>query len=175
MAQINQEFDSAPMGARLVAKLAIVLVALAGGVAAMIVAQRASRGAPAAARGAAVIAPLVGLAVVLPLYFVERSRVSRFRIDGDTLVLGRKRYPLAGLAEIGRDPLVLRWAFRIRGNGGVGAIRGRYWSRRVGKFEAFMTDPEKAVVLRWPGQVVVVSPNDPDFFIYCARAAAGLR
>src|SRR5271169_223222 len=154
MAPVNQEFDSAPMGGRGVAKLAIVLFSLAGAVAATVVSQRAAHAMPPMARAAALLAPLAGLAVFLPLYFFERSRVSRFRIDGDCLVLCRKRYPLAGLSEIGRDPQVLRWAFRVRGNGGVGAIRGRYWSRRVGKFDAFMTDPEKAVVLRWPNQIV---------------------
>jgi len=175
MAIVSQEFESAPLGGLAVAKVAIVLLALAGAATAAFVAQRAAHGMPASARVATLLAPVAGLAVVLPLYFVERSRVSRFRIDENCLVLGRKRYPLAGLAEVVRDPQVLRRAVRIRGNGGVGAIRGRYWSRRVGKFEAFMTDPEKAVVLRWSDQIVAVSPNDPDFFIYSARAAAGLK
>jgi Bacterial PH domain len=175
MASVNQEFESAPMGGAVVAKLAIVLIALAGAVAATAIAQRTAHGMPAAARAATLLAPFAGFALVLALHFVERSRVSRFRIDENCLVLGGKRYPLAGLSAIDRDREILRRAVRIRGNGGIGAIRGRYWSRRVGKFEAFMTDPEKAVVLRWPNQIVAVSPNDPDFFIYSARAAAGLK
>ena len=69
----------------------------------------------------------------------------------------------------------MRWAIRIRGNGGLGAIRGRYWSKRLGKFDAFLTGSENAVVLRWPDKVVAVSPADTEFFIYSARAAAGLK
>jgi hypothetical protein len=38
-----------------------------------------------------------------------------------------------------------------------------------------MTDSDHAVVLRWPDKVVAVSPADTEFFIYSARAAAGLR
>ncbi len=74
-----------------------------------------------------------------------------------------------------RDPDILKWAFRTGGNGGLGAIHGRFWSKRVGKFEAFMTDPEKAVVLRWPGRTVAVSPQDPEFFIFTVRKASGLK
>ena len=57
----------------------------------------------------------------------------------------------------------------------MASIRGRYWSKQSGKFDAFMTDPEKAVVLRWPDRLVAVSPADPEFFILCARSAAGLK
>ena len=175
MAAVTHEFESAPAGGRMIGKLVVVLLALAGAMAAVIAVQRASGGMPAAARAVSILAPAVALAVMIPMYFLERSRIARFTIEDGCLVLGRRRYPLAGLTEAARDPHVLSWAFRIRGNGGLGAIRGQYWSRRIGKFEAFMTDPAKAVILRWPDRTVAVSPDDPEFFLYCVRSATGVR
>jgi len=105
--------------------------------------------------------------------FNQMARIGAYTLRQE--LAGRKRYPLEGLVDVARDPGILRWAFKIAGNDGLGAIRGRYWSKRVGKFDAFLTDPEKAVVLRWPGRVVAVSPEDPEFFIMCARSAAGLK
>jgi hypothetical protein len=121
------------------------------------------------------LAPLLGLVFVVPTFLFERSRVSQFRIEDNVLVLGRKSYPLQGLTEAVRDPKVLCRAIRRFGNGGLGSIRGRFWSRRLGKFEAFLTDTEKAVLLKWPDKIVAVSPADPEFFIYSARSAAGLK
>jgi hypothetical protein len=74
-----------------------------------------------------------------------------------------------------RDREVLHRARKIWGNGGLGAIRGRFKSKRIGKFDAFLTDTDHAVVLRWPDKTVAVSPADPEFFILIARSAAGLR
>ena len=177
MESVSQGFESAPPGRRLVATatfvMAIVLVAI---VAEVFIAFRVMPAkSPHLDRVVVTLAPLSVLLIGLPVFFVQRAQVARFRIEDSCLVLGRKRYPLAGLADISRDPEILRWAVRTRGNGGLGAIRGRYWSKRVGKFEAFMTDPEKAVVLRWPDRVVAVSPADQEFFILCAKSAAGLR
>jgi hypothetical protein len=180
MATVNQEFLSAPMGRRVVGAMIFGLaVALAGAAVSIAVSLRAlaphSAHSTQAARTLAPLAPLVGLVVIVPVFLVQRSKIARFRIEENSLVLGKKRYPLEGLVSVDRDPDILRWAFRVRGNGGIGAIQGRYWSRRVGKFDAFMTDAENAVVLRWPGQVVAVSPSDTEFFIHCVRSAAGLR
>ncbi len=177
MAMVNQEFESAPMGRLVIARTAAILaVVFAAMIANMVVMFRVLPGrAPRKGLAVGAVAPLVVLVVVVPLFHVERSKTARFRIDENCLVLGSRRYPLAGLAAIGRDPEILRWAIRTRGSGGIGAIRGRYWSKQSGKFEAFMTDPEKAVVLRWPDRLVAVSPADPEFFILCARSAAGLK
>ena len=177
MTTVNQEFLSAPMGRRVINAmifgLAVMLVAFAAGVGSAL--KALSWHSTTEVTVLALLAPFVGLGVALPIFFFQRSRVARFRIEENCLVLGKKRFPLEGLTGIVRDPEILRWAFRVRGNGGLGAIQGRYWSRRVGKFDAFMTGTENAVVLRWPDRVVAVSPSDPEFFIHCARTAAGLK
>jgi hypothetical protein len=177
MRPVNQEFQSAPAGWRIVGTVVFIFASIFAAIGIDIAFAFNALHAHSSPkdRAALVLAPLVGLLIVLPVFFFQRSRVARFRIEENCLVVGRKRYPLEGLADAARDPKIMSWAFKIAGNDGLGAIRGRYWSKRVGKFEAFLTDPEKAVVLRWPGRTVAVSPEDPEFFIMCAKSAAGLK
>jgi Bacterial PH domain len=120
-------------------------------------------------------AALISIGVLSAKFLYERSTTSHFAIEDNVLVLGRKRYPLAGLTEVSEAPDVMSWAFRVSGNGGLGSIRGKYWSKRRGKFHAFLTDTANAVLLRWPSAAVAVSPADPEFFIHTVRKAAELR
>jgi len=177
MATINQTFHSAPLGRRVILPLvAVALIALGALVFNLLAGFGViAPGAPLAPRILACLVPLVGLLAVVPVFLFEKSRTATFRIDDNTLVLGRKRHALEGLLSAEPDPKALARAVRIWGNGGLGAIRGRFWSRRLGTFHAFLTDTDHAVVLRWPGKTVVVSPSDPQFFIHTAREAAGLR
>jgi hypothetical protein len=175
MATVGKEFQSAPMGRRVVCTMIFVFSVIAAGAAVSIALVFNAPRMSASSRSVSVLVPLLMVFVAVPIFLYERSRITGFRLEEDCLVLGRKRYPLEGLVGIARDPEILRWAFRLCGNGGLGSIRGRYWSRRVGKFYAFLTDPEKAVVLRWPDKTVVVSPEDPEFFIYSVRSATGLK
>jgi PH (Pleckstrin Homology) domain-containing protein len=130
---------------------------------------------PMSARILQALAPTIPIAVFVVSLLWERSRSAQVSIEDDVLVFRKKRYPLQGLTAVARDPDVLSQARRRCGNSGLGCIRGNFKSKRLGKFEAFLTDPENAVVLTWPDKVVAVSPADPEFFIYSARAAAGLR
>jgi len=127
---------------------------------------------PAVTRAVMAGTPLITLMAVVPIFLLERTRTARFKIEDDVLVLGSKKYPLPGLVSVERDPQVMSWAVKLMGNGGLGAIRGTFRSKRLGKFYAFLTDPDMAVVLRWPDSVVAVSPADPEFFILSARSAA---
>jgi hypothetical protein len=181
MATVNQSFQSAPMGRRIVAttilSLAVIFVMFVANLA--IAARMLPMHSAAKAGGIVALAPpavlLVVMLVGISAFFFERSRVSQFRIEENCLVLGRKRFPLGGLAGVARDDAVLHRAIKVWGNGGLGSVRGSFRSKRLGKFYAFMTDAEKAVVLRWPDKVVAVSPVDPEFFIFTVRSAAGLR
>jgi hypothetical protein len=121
------------------------------------------------------LGPLIPIAFFLASYLRERSMGSQISIEDNTLVLRKKRFALEGLTAAVRDPEVLRGARKRVGNSGLGSIRGKFTSKRLGKFEAFLTDPASAVVLTWPDKVVAVSPSDPEFFVYSARSAAGLR
>jgi hypothetical protein len=177
MATVNQVFPSAPMGRRVIAPLILVSAIMFAAVAvnSLLVVRKMPANTPFAARTAVSLAPLVALPILFAVFAFERSRTSHFRIEENCLVLGRKRFPLEGLVAAGRDPDIMRWAVKKCGNGGLGSIRGRFWSKRVGSFYAFLTGTENAVVLRWPDKVVAVSPADTEFFIYSARSAAGLK
>jgi hypothetical protein len=135
-------------------------------------------------------APAVAIVVGVPAFLVERSRVATFRIDENVLVLGKQKYPLEGLTSVDRDPDVLRGArrtladgitaFHLLGgkwniSGKFSSIQGTFKTKKLGKFYAFLTGTENAVVLRWTDKAVAVSPADPEFFIYLVRSGAGLR
>jgi hypothetical protein len=177
MATVFQEFQSAPMGRRVWRVTGFAFLSYAVLVAFYLVfaSRWRAMNTEMAVHWITTLAPLLGPVLTAPFFFFERTKVSRFSIADNNLVLGKKSYPLAGLVSAERDPKIMCWAFKKYGNDGLGAIRGRFWSKRVGKFEAFLTGTENAVVLRWPDRVVAVSPADPEFFITCARSAAGLR
>lgn len=177
MPNVNQVFPSAPMGRRVliasVLAIGALLVFLAFDICFVLIKMPPQ--AASNARMMQIFLPILPLLVISVFFLSERARISRFSIEEDVLVLGKKRFPLKGLLEATRDPHVMRWAIRKFGNSGLGSIRGRFWSKRLGNFYAFLTGTENAVVLRWPDKVVAVSPADTEFFIYTARAAAGLK
>jgi hypothetical protein len=100
--------------------------------------------------------------------------VRRYRLRGDELVVERAwltvRLPLAGLTAVEPDREALRGAWKIMGNDGLGAYAGRFRSKKLGKFRAYVSDPDCAVVLRWPDRCFVVSPAQPGEFIDAVRA-----
>lgn len=116
-------------------------------------------------------APALGLPIVVPVMLL--SRVKSYRLVGDELHavrLGRiKRIPLAALRSIEADPQAMERAWKTWGNDGLGAITGRFRSRRLGRFDALLTDAAQAVVLRWPERTLVVSPDRPAFFVTSVR------
>jgi hypothetical protein len=176
MATVNQAFQSAPMGRRvyfsIVFAVGIFLVIFCAN---FYVAFHKMLHAPVGVRTMLALAPLLPLLILVATFQFERTKTAQFRIEDNVLVLGKKRFPLQGVVNVEKDPRVLCRAIRFFGNGGIGAIRGKFWSKRLGRFEAFLTDTENAVLLRWPDKIVAVSPADPEFFIYSAREAAGLK
>jgi hypothetical protein len=177
MTTVNQVFQQAPAGRRIfystMFAFAVLLVVLVANFYFSEI-RYDTRAAPGA-RLIRALAPLIAPIFVVPMFLFERSRISRFSIEENVLVLGKKRYPLQGLLEVAPDTRILSGAIKKFGNDGLGAIRGSYWSRRLGSFYAFLTDTQKALVLRWPDKTVAVSPADPEFFIYSVRAASGLE
>ena len=51
---------------------------------------------------------------------------------------------------------------RLCGIGGLFVFCGLFWSRKLGRYRAYITDPRRAVVLRFGNKVVVVTPDEPD-------------
>jgi len=62
----------------------------------------------------------------------------------------------------------------MNGNNGLGAIVGRFRSKRLGASRVFLTDAEHAVVMRWPDRCLVISPDQHSYFVEAVRKRAGL-
>lgn len=121
---------------------------------------------------------LVGLPVlvlVATLPFMVRGYLLTARQIEVQRLGWRTRLPLAGLVAVTGQPEGLRGSMRLFGNGGVCAVTGWYWNRRIGRFRAYITDPARAVLLRYrDGRQVVLSPHDVQHFIVRVKTLAGL-
>jgi hypothetical protein len=124
-----------------------------------------------AERLAAVAGPLLLLLSTLPFmvrgYVLTERDIEVRRLGWSTML------PLAGLVAVTGEPQGMRGSLRLFGNGGLFAINGWFWNRRIGRFHAYATDPERAVLLRYQdGRKVVLTPHDVQHFIVRVRALA---
>lgn len=129
--------------------------------------------------GHTVALAVMGLIVVALLASWFVSRIRNLTLTGQTLSIKltfwTARFDLAGLRSVEADANALKGSLRTFGNGGVGAFHGYFWSKRMGKFHAYVTDPSRAVVLRWVDKCVVVSPEDAQQFVEAAREVREAR
>jgi len=175
MAGVTATFPTAPRDRRVyIALFVSVFAGLVGVVAGVYTASLPTAHKHNASLAVVLITPAATALIGIILGIREAGTTAQFQIEDDVLVLDRKRFPLTGATEVVRDPLVLKGACRIWGNRGLLAFRGQYRSKRLGRFYAFLTSADHAVVVRWPDRAVAVSPADPEFFMYSARKAAGL-
>lgn len=119
-------------------------------------------------------APLVilcgGLLFMVRGYVLTPSCIEVRRLGWST------RLPLAGLESVAGEPQALQGSLRLFGNGGLFAISGWFWNRRIGRFRAYATDPQRAVLLRYrDGAKVILTPHDVQHFIVRLRALADVR
>jgi hypothetical protein len=77
--------------------------------------------------------------------------------------------PLATLKSIEGNVDAMHGSLRLFGNGGLFSISGFFWNRQLKLYRAYATDPARAVVLRYPKRIVVITPHDPQHFIMRAR------
>lgn len=78
--------------------------------------------------------------------------------------------PLQGLQSVSGDATAMRGSLRVMANGGLFSFSGEFWNRKLGRYRALVTDPDRAVVLRYPRRVIVITPHDPQQFIMRARS-----
>ena len=124
-------------------------------------------------RLAMVALPLVVLLSALPFavlgYVLTETHIEVRRLGWSTVL------PLAGLVTVTGEPEGFRGSVRVFGNGGLFAITGWFWNRRIGRFRAYATDPSRTVLLRYQdGRNLVVTPNDVQHFIVRVRTLARL-
>lgn len=67
---------------------------------------------------------------------------------------------LDGLQKIQIAPDLMKCSLRLFGNGGLFSITGLYQNHRLGRYRAFVTNPQYAVALFLPDRILVVSPAD---------------
>jgi len=81
-------------------------------------------------------------------------------------------YSLAELKSATFEPLALSFSLRLFGNGGLFAITGYFRDSKLGMYRAYVTDPQRCVVLVFTNRVIVISPEPPKDFIQEAQAEA---
>jgi hypothetical protein len=79
-------------------------------------------------------------------------------------LLWRTRLPLHGLESVRCDPDAMRGSLRLFGNGGLFSFTGLYRNSTLGSYRAFVTDPRRCVILRFPARTIVLSPAEPETF-----------
>jgi hypothetical protein len=103
-------------------------------------------------------------------YVLTETHIEIRRLGWSTVL------PLAGLVTVTGEPEGLRGSLRLFGNGGLFAISGWFWNRRMGRFRAYATDPGRVVLLRYrDGKKVVVTPHDVQHFIVRVRTLAKIN
>jgi hypothetical protein len=120
-------------------------------------------------------------AALLPLALVLGAALFTIRgytIERDSILVHRllwaTRLPRTGLQSATYDPALISGGMRIFGNGGFFSFTGFFRNKQLGTYRAYITDPARAVVLKYGDRVVVVSPGDPDKFassVMIGRAA----
>jgi hypothetical protein len=119
--------------------------------------------------GAPLAVLLGSLVFMVRGYVLTESQIEVRRLGWSTVL------PFTGLAAVNGEPQGLRGSLRLFGNGGLFAISGWFWNRRIGLFRAYATDPERAVLLRYrDGAKVVVTPHDVQHFIVRVRNLANI-
>jgi len=92
-----------------------------------------------------------------------------YSITPDAILVHRlfwaTRLPRAGLQSARVDPKAMRRSIRTCGNGGFFSISGFYWNKSLGSYRAFVTDPRRAVILKYTRRTVVMSPEPPEEFV----------
>lgn len=95
--------------------------------------------------------------------------VRGYTIAPDAILVHRllwsTRLPLEGLQSASFEPNVMCKSIRTCGNGGFFSFTGFYWNKTLRSYRAFVTDPRRTVVLRYPRRTVVVSPDKPEEFV----------
>lgn len=114
-------------------------------------------------------APSVYLVSIwLPLAILALAALFAVRgyiIEGDQLLVVRPlwqtRLTLRGLEEAEADAEAMKGSIRTFGNGGLFGFIGLFRNTKIGRYRAFVTDPAKCVVLRFPERTLVISPDNP--------------
>ena len=101
--------------------------------------------------------------------------VNGFSLKNGQLLVHRlgwaTKVDLVRLSGFEINPHAMMGSIRLFGNGGLFCIIGFYRNGVLGRYQAYVTDPAKAVVLEFGDRKLVVSPDDPQAFVEALRHA----
>jgi hypothetical protein len=106
-----------------------------------------------------------GLLILTGLVFSIRG----YTIDENKLIIHRlgwvTEFLLTDFIKATINPNAMRGSVRVFGIGGFFGYSGKFSNNHLGRFRAYVTDPGRCVVLKFKGEVVVISPENPDEFL----------
>lgn len=85
------------------------------------------------------------------------------------------RLDLDGLRAVEADPGAMLGSVRTFGNGGLFCFAGWFRNTQLGPYQAYATDPWRAVVLHLSQGTVVISPDDPRRLVKLLRLMGELE
>ena len=119
------------------------------------------------------ITAVVDIAViaVAALFLIRGYRLDERGLHVERL-LWADRIPLTTLRRAWPDSQAMSRSLRLFGNSGFFCIAGLFTNRKLGRYRAFATDPQRAVVLQGAERTIVVTPDEPLRFLAAVEALA---
>lgn len=112
---------------------------------------------------------LHALVIFLPIItigFALTFSVTGYSVMGGKLLIHRlgwsTAFPLVELTELEVNSLAMIGSVKVFGNEGVFCYQGRFRNGMLGTYNAFVTDRDKCVVIRFGDKRIVVSPDNPN-------------
>ena len=111
----------------------------------------------------------LGLLPLAITFICALFTIRGYSIDNGAIAIHRlfwtTRVSLSDLQAIYFDPEATRRSIRTFGNGGFFSFTGYFRNKELCSYRAFMTDRGRAVVIRFPTSVIVISPERPESFV----------
>lgn len=96
-------------------------------------------------------------------------QIRGYRITPEAILIRRlgwtTRLSRTGLDSAEVMPDAMKGSIRLCGNGGLFSFTGWFRNGRLGTYRAYVSDPSRAVVLRFGTRAIVVSPGSPEEFV----------
>jgi len=99
-------------------------------------------------------------------YTVSRSQLIIHRLGWSNII------ELSGLSSATYVPGVMQGSFRTFAIGGLFSFAGNFLNSNLGAYRAYATNNLKSVVLKFAGNTIVVSPDEPEQFIAAVTSAS---
>ena len=116
------------------------------------------------------LVPIVTGVLLATVLITALFTIRGYTVTPDAILVHRlfwdTRLPREGLVSATFEPKVMNRSLRICGNGGMFSFTGWFWSKKLGRYKAYVTDLNRTVVLRWEKRLAMVSPGDPEAFVH---------